>query len=85
LTLDYKLLIMKKIIILVIAGLTFGWLTSCKDNTDKSKTVITERIQYDVNIKSPNPDYDLWVQNINRRKRMAFVNKIMDELELPKT
>jgi len=69
---------MKKIIILVIAGLTFGWLTSCKDNTDKSKTVITERIQYDVNIKSPNPDYDPWVQNIDRRKRMAFVNMIMD-------
>ncbi len=69
---------MKRIVLLIIAGLTFGWLTSCKDNTDKSKTVITERIQYDVNIKSPNPDYDPWVQNIDRRKRMTFVNKIMD-------
>ena len=69
---------MKIIVLLIIAGLIFSMLTSCKDNTDKSKTVITERIQYDVNIKSPDPDYDRWVQNIDRLKREAFVNMIMD-------
>ena len=69
---------MKIIVLLIIAGLTFGMLTSCKDKPDKSKTVITERIQYDVNIKSPDPDYDRWVQNIDKHKREAFVNMIMD-------
>ena len=53
-------------------------LFSCNRNENKSDTVLAERIQYDVFIKSPDPDLDWWVQNIEGSKREAFVKKIFD-------
>ncbi|MFC2110936.1 hypothetical protein ACFLQ5_00635 [Bacteroidota bacterium] len=59
-------------------------LFSCKNESstneiDNNKSVITERIQYDVFIKSPYPnDTDWWKENIEGIKREAFVKKIME-------
>ena len=53
---------------------------SCKNSSDKEgKTVITERIQYPVFIKSPYPEEtDWWVENIEGAKREIFVNLLLD-------
>lgn len=40
--------------------------------------LVTEKIQYDVNIKSPDPDYDWWIQNLPGPQRENLVNLIMD-------
>jgi hypothetical protein len=58
-------------------------LNSCKNSTKNSSTepnknLVTERIQYEVSIKTPDPDYDWWVQNIEGSKRESFVKKILD-------
>lgn len=40
--------------------------------------VITEKIQYDVNIKSPDPEYDWWIQNLVGPQREKLVDLIVD-------
>jgi hypothetical protein len=50
-------------------------LTSCQQD---KKELITEKIQYDVNIKSPNPDYDWWIQNLPGPQRENLVDMIID-------
>ena len=40
--------------------------------------LVTEKIQYDVNIKSPDPDYDWWIQNLPGPQRENLVDMIMD-------
>ncbi len=49
-------------------------LSSC--HSDKEK-IITRKIQYDVNIKSPNPDYDWWIQNLVGPQREKLVKTIL--------
>lgn len=44
---------------------------------NKGKTLVTKRIQYDVAIKSPDPDNDWWVQNIEGQDREKLVKAIM--------
>lgn len=44
----------------------------------KEMEIITERIQYDVNIKSPDPDYDWWIQNLPGPQREKFVDMIIN-------
>ena len=53
---------------------------SCKNDDNKNKTIITERIQYDVPIKSPDVDLDWWVQNIEGSKRESFIKMILDKV-----
>ncbi len=49
---------------------------SCRqENNDR---VITKKIQYDVNIKSPDPEWDWWIQNIVGPDREKLVDMIMD-------
>ncbi len=43
----------------------------------KREEIITKRIQYDVNIKSPNPDYDWWIQNLVGPQREKLVKIIL--------
>jgi len=57
------------ILILVIA------FNACQN--EKPKTVITEKIQYDVNLKSPDPSYDWWIQNIAGGDREKLVDMIL--------
>jgi len=49
--------------------------TSCQG---EKKELITQKIQYDVNIKSPDPDYDWWIQNLPGPQRENLVDLIMD-------
>ncbi len=51
-------------------------LISCGKN-DQGR-VITERIQYDVQIKSPDPEFDWWVQNLEGATRETFVKTLLD-------
>jgi hypothetical protein len=65
---------MKKLllfIVLIVAGLT-----ACQQKPEQK--VITKKIQYDVNIKSPDADWDWWIQNIVGPEREKLVNMIMD-------
>ena len=64
---------MKKILISLILILII--LFACQQ---QDKEIITEKIQYDVNIKSPDPDYDWWIQNLPGPQRDKFVNMILD-------
>jgi hypothetical protein len=50
------------------------FVTSCQQD---KKDIITEKIQYDVNIKSPNPDYDWWIQNLPGPQRDQLVDMIL--------
>lgn len=40
--------------------------------------VVTEKIQYDVNIKSPDPQYDWWIQNLVGPQREQLVDLIIE-------
>ncbi|MDP2424389.1 MAG: hypothetical protein U1C46_07695 [Bacteroidales bacterium] len=40
--------------------------------------VVTDRIQYDVVIKSPEPDLEWWIQNIEGKNREAFILQMLD-------
>ena len=41
------------------------------------KEIVTEKIQYDVNIKSPDPDYDWWIQNLPGPQREKLIETIL--------
>ena len=56
---------------------TLIFLVSCKQN-GKDQWVVTQRIQYDVTIKSPNPDFEWWIQNIEGRNRENLVTSLME-------
>ncbi len=62
--------------IFLLAAILVVFLVSCRQ--EKPKEVITQKIQYDVNIKSPSPDWDWWIQNIVGPDREKLVNMIMD-------
>lgn len=72
---------MKKLLAIFLI-LFLATLLSCmndKKNKDyKNETQLTERIQYDVLIKTPDPDLDWWTQNIEGSKREIFVKTILD-------
>jgi len=55
--------------------LLFG---SCSRKSEDSRGLLTKRIQYDVNIKSPDPEYDWWVQNLEGDKRESLVKNIIE-------
>ena len=44
----------------------------------KGKELVTQKIQYDVNIKSPDPSYDWWIQNLPGPQRENLVDMILD-------
>ena len=54
-------------------------LVSCH-KSENNKKIITERIQYDVLIKSPDADMDWWIQNIEGAKREELVKMILDKV-----
>lgn len=64
---------MKNILLFTISVILF--FVGCQQ---QDKEIITEKIQYDVNIKSPDPDYDWWIQNLPGPQREKFVNQIID-------
>lgn len=50
------------------------FLSSCQNHLEEQ---VTKKIQYDVNIKSPNQNYDWWIQNISGPQREALVKMIL--------
>jgi len=68
---------MKPIFILFSCAL-FCLATSCDRQAKRRLVLITDRIQYDVDIKTPDPDFDWWIQNIEGSKREVFIRQVMD-------
>ena len=65
---------MKKVTILIITLFLLVQI-SCQNNKNE---IITKKIQYDVNIKSPDPEYDWWIQNLVGPEREHLVNLIIE-------
>ncbi len=53
------------------------FISGCGKKNSNKDAIITERIQYDVSIKSPDPDYDWWVQNIEGARREGMLSDIL--------
>ena len=66
---------MKKFVFVLITLGSFAVLISCGG---KKGEILTDRIQYDVTIKSPETDLEWWVQNLEGPKREKFVQSIID-------
>jgi len=47
-------------------------------NFSKDKTVLCDRIQYDVIINNPNPGHYWWVNNIEGSKREPFIQNLIN-------
>lgn len=67
---------MRKIVVLTIFLCSIFIFNFCTQTG--TKRLLTEKIQYDVSIKSPNPDYDWWVQNIERPQREKFTLNLIE-------
>lgn len=69
--------------ILIVSIFAIFLLSAC--SAPKSKQYLTERIQYDVSIKTENPDANWWVGNLEGPKREKFVQLILTEAFEKKT
>jgi len=58
--------------------LLFFLFLSCRTASKSDSKILTERIQYDVLIKSPDPEYDWWVQNLEGPKREYLIKNLID-------
>ncbi|HLO91038.1 MAG: hypothetical protein ACM3ME_07530 [Chloroflexota bacterium] len=67
---------MKKSAFLFFSLVTIFFTTSC---TNRKGKILTERIQYDVTIISPEKDLEWWVQNLENNKREQLVKTIMEQ------
>ncbi|NVN95837.1 MAG: hypothetical protein HXX18_11195 [Bacteroidetes bacterium] len=54
---------------------------SCHKNNAKSEQLVTEKIQYDVNIKNTDSDSEWWIQNIEGPQRDKFINLVFNAVE----
>jgi hypothetical protein len=70
----------QKIICCLILLALSGYITSCKNDKESSsdQKIVTERIQYDVLIKSPDAELEWYNQNLEGLKREDFVKTIMN-------
>ena len=59
----------------IVLGVLLVIFNSCQQK--KSETLVTQKIQYDVSIVSPNPAYDPWIQNIEESSRQKLVSTIL--------
>ncbi len=64
---------MKRAVELIFVLLIAIFISSCDGKGDK----LTNRIQYDVTIISPETDLDWWVQNLEGNKRETLVKSLM--------
>lgn len=65
----------KNVLILVLAIASVLTITSCGSGKGD---ILTERIQYDVTIKTPESDLEWWVQNLEGPKREKLVQAIIN-------
>jgi len=54
---------------------------SCNNNKLKSDKLVSEKIQYDVTIKTTDGDFDWWIQNIEGPQRDKFINLVFNAVE----
>jgi len=66
---------MKRKLNLILVVLSIFLMTSCGN---KKGDLLTERVQYDVTIKTPEVDLDWWVQNLEGPKREKLVQSIIN-------
>lgn len=68
-----------KIIKTILLSTFLFVLFSCHSKKDEEgeNIQVTKRIRYEVGIKTPDPSYDWWVQNIEGEKRERFLGKII--------
>ena len=66
---------MKNVILFLTILFLLQIVSSCQYG---KKEIITEKIQYDVNIKSPDPDYDWWIQNLPGPAREKLVETVLN-------
>ncbi len=64
---------LRGIYMLVVVTIAFAACSPKRIDTES----ITQRIQYDVSIKSPDAGYDWWVNNIEGKNREALINDLM--------
>ncbi len=70
---------MKYLKFVIVALLAFSYSCTRKNCvTFEKKNNLTERIQYQVPIKTPDASFDWWVQNIEGAEREKMVQKIFD-------
>lgn len=63
-------------LILLVSFVAF----SCNDSGQEEKNIVTKRIQYDVSLRSPEPDMDWWVQNIEGKDREKLLQDIISNV-----
>lgn len=61
--------------VICMSIILFMTLVSCQQD---QKELVTQKIQYDVLIKSPSPEYDWWIQNLPGPQRENLVDMILD-------
>lgn len=54
---------------------------SCNKDKAKFERLVTEKIEYDVNIKSSDSDLEWWIQNIEGPQRDKFINIVFNAVE----
>ncbi len=64
-----------KILTLFLFALLIALFSSCKQG---SRQLVTEKIQYDVSLMSPDPTYDWWIQNLVGPQREKLVDMLME-------
>ncbi len=65
---------MKKLVVFFI--IVNWFFAGCRQHHEP--VVVTKRIQYDVPIKNPDPEYDWWIQNLTGPRREQIVDLILD-------
>ncbi len=74
---------MKKLAFYLLAlGLIFVF-TQCEEKesvNEDNRTIITKKIQYDVPIMNPDPNYDWWIKNIEGSDREALIKNIFERV-----
>lgn len=60
--------------ILILFAFIVGGIGCQSEKTE----IIANKIQYDVNIKSPDPEYDWWIQNLPGPQRERLIDIIID-------
>ena len=68
---------MKKVLFVFSASLIILISGGCGDKKEKYE-VVTSLIQYDVPLKSDDPQLDWWVNNIEGSRREPFIKRIMN-------
>ncbi len=72
---------MKKIVFALLALSLFLVFTQCAEKeVEDSRTLITNKIQYDVPIVNPDASHDWWIRNIEGSDREELVNNIFDRV-----